>query len=315
MPATSRPVVVLGSLNMDLVSRTDRIPGPGETVVGLDFQLHPGGKGANQAVAVARLGHAVWMLGMVGEDIFGARLRSELEQAGVRADYVGSVEGPSGTASIVVDRQGENTIIVTPGANQHVSIAYLEQNRRMIESAGAVLAQLEVPLETVECLAVLCRKSGVPLILDPAPAQELSALTLKQLSWFTPNQTEAAFYSCGARSDAEILAGLFARGPLGVIIKKGSAGAVLAASSDPPVSIGAMPVVAVDTTAAGDCFNGAFAVGLLRGWSPARSAEFAAVAAACSVTRHGAQPSMPTQQEVESLVGSTAPETMIPREV
>ncbi len=190
-----RPIVVVGSINMDLVSTAGRIPIAGETLLGSGFQMHPGGKGANQAVAVARLGYPVQMIGKVGSDLFGEQLRAHLQDAGVGLTAVETVEGSSGLASITVSSTGENCIVVIPGANAVVSPEYIEQYRSLIQNAGLVLTQLEIPVESVERLAELCTEEGVPLMLDPAPAQALSSDLLKRIRWFTPNETEAAFYA------------------------------------------------------------------------------------------------------------------------
>lgn len=298
-----KPILVIGSINLDLVATTAHIPAPGETVTGQDFQTHPGGKGANQAVAAARLGHPTQMIGRVGDDAFGVQLRAGLESAGVDTQSVLTTPGSSGTAVIVVADSGENSIVVIPGANGLVTPADIDANLEKIRAAGIVLAQLEIPLEAVQHLAQICAQEKIPLILDPAPARELPDDLLKNVTWFTPNETEAAFY---LRSHTEnpqpqaTAASLIAKGIQNVILKLGSKGAFLAASqSQSGPQIQPFPVQPVDTTAAGDCFNGAFAVALLQGKSPAESARFAAAAAAISVTRPGAQPSMPTLAEVQ----------------
>ncbi len=303
-----KPIVVVGSINLDLVATADLIPAIGETVIGTDFQIHPGGKGANQAVAVAKLGYPVRMIGKVGSDSFGAQLRSHLEGVGV--DLVGTAtsDGPSGVAVILVSRMGENSIVVAPGANAKVMPEDILENLAIIREAGMVLTQLEIPLETVEYLSVVCDREKVPLILDPAPARKLPQNLLEKVAWFTPNETEAAFY--GAESSttsisevpAEIAEMLLGRGCRGVVLKMGSRGSYLASQTGIRESIPAFPVNAVDTTAAGDAFNGAFAVGLMLGKSARDSATFAARVAAISVTRIGAQPSMPTMAEVESFM-------------
>ncbi len=309
---TMRPVVVVGSINTDLVSTAVRIPAAGETLLGSDFQLHSGGKGANQAVAAARLGYPVELIGKLGSDLFGDRLRAQLESAGVGMNGVETVEGPSGVAAITVASTGENSIVVTPGANATVSPEYVERHRSAIRNAGMVLAQLEIPVESVEWLAELCFQEGVPLMLDPAPARVLSPRLLQRIQWFTPNETEAKFYvgqraedPSSERSSAGVLRetahNLLAQGPAGIILKLGPRGAYLA-TPEVEQHLHAMPVDAVDTTAAGDALNGAFAVGLMMGKSALESARFAVTAASISVTRVGAQPSMPTLNEVSKLL-------------
>ena len=172
---SQKPIVVVGSINTDLVSTTKRIPAVGETVIGTDFHVHPGGKGANQAVAIARLGYPVQLIGRLGNDEFGLQLRSHLKRSGVDIAGVATSEGTSGVAVIVVSEKGENSIIVTPGANSKVTPEDIETNLDVIRNAGIVLAQLEIPIETVDYLSTICAREGVPLILDPAPAMDLPA--------------------------------------------------------------------------------------------------------------------------------------------
>lgn len=297
-----KPIVVVGSINMDLVSRTDRIPGPGETVIGSGFEMHSGGKGANQAVAAARLGYRSVLLGAIGDDIFGQNLLSTLNSYGVDTTYILQVPEASGTASIVVDSTGENTIIVTPGANRAVTAEYLETKIEVIKSAGIVLTQLEIPVAAVEWLADCCSRYRVPFILDPAPARSLPSTLMPKVTWFTPNQTEAAFYSDHREATEHSVFDLLNSGVQNVILKQGAAGVLLATSEGIRTHIDAFAVDALDTTAAGDAFNGAFAVALMRGESPEVSARFAAAAAAVSVTRRGAQPSLATQEETLALL-------------
>ena len=306
-----KPIVVVGSINTDLVSVAERIPVVGETVLGSSFQIHPGGKGANQAVAVARLGYPVRMIGRLGADSFGRDARAHLENAGVDTGLVGSSEGPSGVATICVSSKGENCIVVTPGANSLVTPADLDAHAEVIRHAGAVLAQLEIPIETVDYLAALCSRAQVPLILDPAPAADLPKSVFKNLAWLTPNQTEANHYAwgCGgvAEGDADsIVQRLLQLGIQGLVLKMGAQGAMVAGNDGAISTISAFEVEAVDTTAAGDAFNGGFAVGLMKGLSPIESARFASAVAAISVTRPGAQPSMPTLNEVEQFIAKHA---------
>jgi ribokinase len=299
---SQKPIVVVGSINLDLVAIAERIPAVGETVTGKDFQIHPGGKGANQAVAVARLGYPVRMIGRLGNDVFGTQLREHLETAGVDAAGVATSEGASGVALIVVSSRGENSIVVAPGANAKVTPEDIDKNLHTIREAGVVLAQLEIPLETVEHLASVCARENVPLILDPAPARELPEKLLGQTTWFTPNDSEAEFYSGKKMVPAETASSLIEKGCRGVILKMGSSGVYLAPPNQAGESIPAFAVKAVDTTAAGDAFNGAFAVGLMQGKIAHESTVFASAVAAISVTRVGAQPSMPTMMEVQSFL-------------
>jgi len=316
-----KPIVVVGSINIDLVARAERIPVAGETVHSSDFQTHPGGKGANQAVAVARLGYPVRMIGNVGSDAFGENLRAQLVRSGVDASSVQTSKGPSGVAMIAVAPNGDNAIVVTPGANALVSPSDVDNSAGAISEAGVVLTQLEIPLETVQYLVTLCARLGIPLILDPAPARPLPPDLLHCVSWLTPNETEIACGVTKVRNPAswpevsEILDALVQQCGTGVVLKMGLRGSYLATKDGFRQHVNAFPVATVDTTAAGDAFNGAFAVGLMLGKSPLESAQFAAAAAAVSVTRAGAQPSMPTMEEVNLMLprsphaNLSAPET------
>lgn len=307
MSHSQKPIVVVGSINVDLVAKAERIPVSGETVRGIEFKTHSGGKGANQAVAIARLGYPVRMIGKVGNDAFGKQLRSDLQQAGVDVSAVGQVEDSSGVAVIVVSPEGDNVIVVTPGANAALRPVDLDGNVEMIRNAKIVLAQLEIPMETVEYLAELCEREGVPLMLDPAPSQTLSPVVMRRVTWLTPNETEALFYAKSSTNESPetIARKLLDEGAVGVVLKLGSSGLYLRNRKDLDVAVPAFSVKAVDTTAAGDAFNGAFAVGLALGHSPKDSARFAAAAAAISVTRAGAQPSMPTFAEVTKMLEGT----------
>src|SRR5262249_34345535 len=189
MPMT-KPIVVIGSINIDLVSRTERIPVAGETVIGSSFKTFPGGKGANQAGAAARLGANVAMIGKLGTGSFGRELKAGLEQAGVNADAIGFVEGSSGVAQIITDTQGNNSITVVPGANAQLLPGDIKANLDLVRTAGAVLAQLEIPLETVEAVGEICAEYSVTYVLDPAPARSLPHALLETFTCFTPNKTE-----------------------------------------------------------------------------------------------------------------------------
>ena len=307
MPGEKKPIVVVGSINIDLVVNTERMPVAGETLLGKSFQIHPGGKGANQAVAVARLGYPVRMIGRLGDDAFGNQLRGHLQDAGVNVEAVATSPGSSGVAVIVVAESGENSIVITPGANALLTPEDIEANINTIRSAGAVLAQLEIALDTVEYLAQVCLREDVPMILDPAPAKKLPAALLRAVTWFTPNETEAAFFRDAANGASEPEAtakGFLQQGLSGIVLKLGARGAYITSQDGISARLQPFPVKAVDTTAAGDAFNGAFAVGLLLEKDPAASARFATAAAALSVTRAGAQPSMPTRAEVEQLLAT-----------
>ena len=309
MSMARKPIVVAGSINIDLVTSTHHIPVAGETVSGTDFQVHPGGKGANQAVAIARLGYPVHMIGHVGDDVFGPQLRDGLAAAGVDVSAVTTSAGPSGVATIVVSDTAENSIVVVPGANALLLPQDLDRHLAMIRSSAMVLTQLETPMETVAYLAALCRREGVPLMLDPAPAQNLPDGLLHHVTWLTPNETEAAFFtghgtdaaSSSCQSTAEALLGT---GAANVLLKLGARGAYVATAGGIRSEVSSFPVKAIDTTAAGDCFNGAFATALCLGNDPLASARYAAAAAAIAVTRAGAQASMPTAEETAQKLGS-----------
>lgn len=306
--SAQKPIVVVGSINTDLVAVTKRMPTTGETVIASDFQTHPGGKGANQAVAVARLGYPVQLIGRLGNDAFGDELRNQLQDAGVDITGVSTSDSVSGVAVIVVSESGDNSILVASGANAKVTPADLDANISILRGAGIVLTQLEIPIETVDHLARICARENVPLILDPAPALELPPDIFQHVAWLTPNQTEAAFYlgdeDSKARSlpPAEIAEVFLSRGCRGVVLKMGANGSYLSSQDGVNKLVPAFPAKAVDTTAAGDAFNAGFATALMLGKSPLESAIFAAAVAAISVTRRGAQPSMPTMDEVEALM-------------
>ncbi len=293
-----KPIVVVGSINMDLVARVGRLPHPGETVAGLEFRTHPGGKGANQAAAIGRLGYPAQLVGRVGNDSFGRELKKQLRSCNVDISAVQSAEGASGVAIILVSEGGENSIVVTPGANSALTPSALELHREVIRGAGMVLMQLEIPLDTVVFAARMCEEYGIPLMLDPAPSQTLPPSLIQRTAWFTPNETEAEFYahSKDPRSIVESLRALKANG---ILLKMGARGVYVSDSQSGEAAIEAFPVTAVDSTAAGDAFNGAFAVSQLLGHNIVRSARFASAAAAISVTRFGAQPSMPARKETE----------------
>jgi ribokinase len=252
------------------------------------------------------------MIGRVGDDAFGSQLRDGLRDAGVDVSTVRVSKGSSGVAVIVVSRSGENSIVVTPGANALLTPQDLDENLQSIREAGLVLAQLEIPRETVEHLTRLCVHEGVPLMLDPAPAMDLTPDILRHITWFTPNETEAAFYltkdvnTTNSPDPGRMAELLRERGPRGVVLKMGAQGAFIASPDGDGELVPSFPVTAVDTTGAGDCFNGAFATGLMLGKTPRQSAVFASAAAAISVTRVGAQSSMPTMSEVEHFLASSS---------
>ncbi len=301
-------ILVVGSINLDLVVSTNRIPQIGETITGRDFQTFFGGKGANQAVGVARLGYPVSMIGRVGNDEFGRRLRRALSLAGVQAQAVRvTSQTPSGVALITVESQGRNSIVVIPGANGKLTPQDIRRELALVRSAGLILSQLEIPLETVDYLAAAAARFGIPFVLDPAPAQKLPSSLLKRVAWLTPNETEAGIL-CGASPDAvttesarKVAKSLLKRGPQNIALKLGSRG-VYWASGNGESFVPAFKVQAVDSTAAGDAFNAGLAVSLMKGAEPPEAVRFASAVAALSVTRAGAQPSMPTSREVSRFL-------------
>jgi len=306
MTGNRKPLVVVGSINMDLVARCARIPLPGQTVTGTGFTTTPGGKGANQAVAAARLGYPVQMVGAVGDDVFGQTLVDNLRGAGVETAAVGRLPGPSGVAPILVADNGQNSIVVVAGANGKVDRNLVDAQADLIRSAGMVLCQLELPMATVTHLLALCAEAGVPVMLDPAPAAPLPGTAWSQVAWFTPNETESSYYLGEELTPEDGAKRLLARGVAGVVLKRGGEGAYVAMADGRADWVPAFPVTAVDTVAAGDCFNGAFAVALLEGCDPWTAARFASAAAAISVTRRGAQASMPPRAEVDAFLSRQA---------
>jgi len=299
---TRKPVVVVGSINMDLVARTPRIPLAGQTLIGSAFTTTPGGKGANQAVAAAQLGYPVHMVGAVGDDVFGQALLDNLAAAGVNTTATARVSGPSGVAPIMVADNGENSIVVVSGANGKVDPPLIDRQSDLIRSAGMVLCQLELPMPALERTLSICADAAVPVVLDPAPAASLGAQIFKQIAWLTPNETEAAFYLGESAGPERAAQDLLARGVQGVVLKRGAEGAYVCTAAGDAAWVPSFPVVAVDTVAAGDCFNGAFAVALLEGNDPLAAARFASAAASISVTRNGAQASMPTRKELDTFL-------------
>jgi len=288
-------VVVVGSINMDLVTLAPRFAGPGETVLGERFLTVPGGKGANQAVAAARLGAEVTLIGALGDDAFGEQLREGLAREGIALDHVSRIDDcGSGTASITV-AGGENEIIVVPAANARVTPAQVEAAGDAIARADAVLVQMEIPLESVEATLRLGHRLGVPVILNPAPAQKLPTEWLKLARYVTPNQHELAIL-LGA-DGAQDFRTLMRQAPGPVVLTRGGEGAWYREDGEPMHQSG-FAVDVVDTTGAGDTFNGALAVFLHEGLPQA--VRKACAAAALSVTRLGAQGGMPTRVELDA---------------
>ena len=294
-------IAVLGSTNMDLVAYVEKAPQRGETVTGREFRTVPGGKGANQAVAAARAGATVSMIGAVGNDGFGTRLRSTLEHSGVNTDHLRTTEGPSGTAHIVVDDEGGNAIVVIPAANGTVD-HLVPGDEGLIASADALLLQLEVPLAAVVAGARAARAHGVRTILTPAPAQPLPPELLAATDLLIPNEHEATALT-GRTDPRDAAAALLDQVPE-VVVTLGAAGSLYASRGADPFTVPAPRVTAVDSTGAGDTFVGALAVALGEDRPMREALAWAAAAAALSVQREGASASMPYRTEIEAQYAS-----------
>ncbi|MDR2764246.1 MAG: ribokinase [Tannerella sp.] len=303
MDAKHLTLLVIGSSNTDMVIQTGHLPRPGETVPGGAFFMNPGGKGANQAVAIARLGGHAAFICKTGNDIFGQQAQRVLKDEGLDTSRIFIDERhPSGVALIMVDGQGENCIAVAGGSNNHLTPADIASVTDVIREADIILMQLEIPIETVEYVAEMAFRAGKKVILNPAPAQALSPELLRRLYLITPNETEAEVLSGvkitdtpSAEEAARVIA---ARGVPHVIITLGAKGALIC-SGGRMERVPAVRVEAIDTTAAGDIFNGALAVALAEHRTLTDAAAFAAKAAAISVTRAGAQASAPRRHEVD----------------
>jgi ribokinase len=310
---TKPRIVVIGSLVFDFVAKAARLPRSGETVLGEMFGMFPGGKGANQAVQAGRLGAEVYMVGRVGDDFLADQLLSSLAQSGVATEFVRR-DPTLKTASccIHVDNAGKNAIVIVPQANLACSKEDVDRAAKVLRSADMLLCQLEIPMPTVAYAVAKAAESGVPAILNPAPAQQVPASLLSQVSILTPNETEAEFLSglplaAGAADSWPALAAekILEFGTQTVVITLGERGAYLASRSSKQL-IPSFPVAVVDTTAAGDAFNGALAVALAEEQELAQVIAFANAAGALATTRAGAQPSLAWRQEIERLANVRA---------
>jgi len=300
-------IVVVGSLNMDLVVKVPAIPAPGETVLGDDFATIPGGKGANQAVAAARLGARVSLIGRVGDDAFGEELLANARREGIDVTFVGWDEtAATGVAMICVDAAGQNSIAVASGANYKLTADHVRTAFASLPGVDLLLMPLETPLETIETAVALANQSQTPVILNPAPAQKLPEHILKGVNVLVPNETETEQLTGApvvtteeARSAAKELLTL---GVGNVVLTLGSRGAlVLDGANGQFYDVAPYPVTVVDTTAAGDAYVAGLAVGLGEGMPLAEAAQFANAVGALAVTRLGAQPAMPFREEVNQL--------------
>jgi ribokinase len=298
----ARPIYVIGSSNTDMVVKTEKLPMPGETVIGGTFFMNPGGKGANQAVAAARLGGRVTLIARVGADLFGSQALQQFQKENINTHFVTQdPEFPSGVALIGVDSKGENTIIVAPGSNRRLNVKDVANAFEFVDEGSIILIQLEIAQETVEFAIQSGRKKNCEVILNPAPVQPLDKNALRNLSIITPNETEAETLTGVRITDfktaQQAASQLHGSGVPNVVITLGSRGAFLSTGSDGKL-IAAPEVTALDTTAGGDCFNGALAVGLAEGMKIEQAVGFACHAASLSVTRMGAQSSMPYRNEI-----------------
>lgn len=298
----SKKILIIGSTNMDMVVKTKHIPAPGETVLAGSFFMNPGGKGANQAVAVARLGGNSCFISKVGNDVFGKQSSQLFDEEGINTSYLLSDdELPSGVALITVDQRGENSIVVASGANGNLYPRHLKEAMNEIGGAFIIMMQLEIPMETVEFIAKFAASKKVLVILDPAPSSDLSAELLSHIDIITPNQTEAEMLSGikvhSIESAKKAARAIYAMGVKHVVITMGALGVVIC--SEGKIHLVETPKVeALDTTAAGDVFNGGLAVALSEGKTLIDAVYFGCLAAAVSVTRLGAQSSIPYRNEI-----------------
>ncbi len=302
---TNQPkVVVIGSINMDMVTRATRFPKKGETISGVSFDQLPGGKGANQAVACARLGAAVSMVGAVGNDPTGKVLLKQLEDEKINTDWIQVIDNETtGMAQITVAEE-DNQIIIVPGANFAITKSQIDAAKAVIQAADLIILQLEIPLEIVEYTAEVAAGFGVKVILNPAPAQPLNDILLSNVDYLTPNETEL-MYLTKQTSVKEGMDSLLKEGVQGIIVTLGSEGVQYIEKGDTASSaVKGRLVEVVDTTGAGDTFNGALAYKLAGGANVTDAIEFANVAAGLSIMRFGAQTGMPTFAEVQEVMNT-----------
>lgn len=291
-------IAVIGSMNMDMIVHADRIPLKGETIRGSEIEYQPGGKGANQAVAMAKLGADVSMFGCIGDDAAGARIIDNMKNFNIDMQSVQILKGiPTGQAIITVG-ESDNTIIIIAGANNYVDIDYVEANQKAILDADMIVLQNEIPQETVEHIIHLCYKYGKVIVWNPAPARKSKEELLNMVSYITPNEHEVGIIWEKEAENIEVLLKKYA-GKL--IVTQGEKGVTIYQNEKGLVTIPAMKVEVKDTTGAGDTLNGAFCVGLSRQMDQIEALKFASIAAGLSVQRCGAQAGMPDAAAVEGM--------------
>lgn len=301
-------ITVIGSTNTDLVAKAMRLPVPGETVIGEQFIIAPGGKGANQAVAIARLGADVTFVTKLGMDDFGDRAIENFKKDNIDTSFVfRTEEAPSGVALIFVDQHGENMIVAVQGANAKLSISDVEKALPAIRSADALVLQFEIPIDVVDYAVSIAHELQIPVILNPAPGRKVDAIIIGKVTYLTPNETEAEILTdikvCDESSAREAGMKLLEWGAKNVVITMGKKGAMFV-SSEKVELVPAFEVKAVDATAAGDAFTGGLTYAVAAGKDPIESVRFANAVAALAVTKMGAQPSMPFIDEVQEFLSN-----------
>ncbi len=293
-------ILVIGSMNMDLVVQTDSYPQKGETLVGNNFHQAPGGKGANQALAAGKLGGGVDFIGACGDDAFGEQLLTSLESGGVNTEGVYRLEESTGIASITVEADGDNRIIIVPGANGQLIPELIDNYKAKIEEAELILLQLEIPINTIEHIIEVAADYGTKILLDPAPVKQLAPEIYQDIDYLLPNEGELDSLVPELDGVEAKVNKLLSLGVDKVLLTKGAEGVTLYSGQD-QTDYSAIKVNPVDTTAAGDAFAGGFAYSLQQGWSEGEAIKFANWVASLSVTTEGAQPSLPTGKEVRKF--------------
>lgn len=301
-------ILVIGSFMMDLVVRTKRIPENGETIIGEDFSRYPGGKGANQAVSAARLGEIVTMIGKFGNDDFGDEAIETLQKENINTDYIlRDNEKSTGVGSVILEENGENRIIVVPGANLELSSADLDKMKDLIKNSSILVLQLEMDIDMIEYAVTYAHANSVPIILNPAPAQQLNDDLLSKVTYLTPNESEAELltgHQIRSVEDAEIAGKiLLNKGVETVIITLAGEGALIIDQTG-SYHVDGFPVNPVDSVAAGDSFNGALAVGIVKGKNIVDVVKYANAVGAITVTKSGAIPSLPYREEVKEFISN-----------